>query len=58
MRRFCMKSQKSPKGNARASETEFNHLSDYVDTKRIQKESLKNGLLSFLKYVEKKESDK
>lgn len=49
-----MKSQKRPEGNARASETEFNHLSDYVDEKRIQKESLKNGLLSFLKYSEQK----
>jgi hypothetical protein len=53
MRRFLMK-EKSPKGNKRASETQFNHLSDYVDEKRIQKESLKNGLLSFLKYAEEK----
>lgn len=58
MRRFCMKSQKRHEGNERASETQFDHLSDYVDQKRIQKESLKSGLLSFLKYVEQKESKK
>ena len=49
-----MKPQKSSQGNKRASETQFDHLSDFVDQKRIQKESLKNGLLSFLNYSEQK----
>jgi hypothetical protein len=30
---------------------------DYVDAKESQKESLKNGLLSFLKYTENKNND-
>ena len=34
------------------------HLTDYVDEKEKTKETLKNGLLSFLKYVEKVEDEK
>ena len=33
------------------------HLSDWVDEKEKQKDTLKNGLLSFLKYVEKVEDE-
>jgi seryl-tRNA synthetase len=34
-----------------------NHLTDWVDEKEKQKDTLKNGLLSFLKYVEKVEDE-
>jgi len=36
----------------------FDHLTDHVDEKEKTKETLKNGLLSFLKYVEKVEDEK
>jgi len=34
------------------------HLTDRVDEQEKTKETLKNGLLSFLKYVEKVEDEK
>jgi hypothetical protein len=36
----------------------FDHLTDNIDEKEKTKETLKNGLLSFLKYVEKVEDEK
>lgn len=37
---------------------EFDHLADYVDEKENTKETLKNGLLSFLDYVKEVENEK
>jgi hypothetical protein len=39
------------------SSQSIDHLSDWVEEKEKQKETLKNGLLSFLKYVEKVEDE-
>ena len=36
----------------------FDTLTDWVDEQEVTKESLKNGLLNFLKYVEKVEDEK
>ena len=46
--------------NSKKSETSdtFNHLTDWVDEKEKTKETLKNGLLNFLKYVEEVEDEK
>ena len=40
------------------SKGEFDHLSDYVDSQESTKETLKSGLLSFLKHVEQVENEK
>ena len=37
---------------------DVNHLADSIETEEIRKETLKNGLLSFLSYVEKIENEK
>ena len=37
---------------------DVNHLADYTETEEIRNETLKNGLLSFLSYVEKIENEK
>jgi hypothetical protein len=37
---------------------EFNTLTDWVDEQEVTKETLKKGLLSFLKHVEKVEDEK
>ena len=46
--------------NSKKSETAdiFDHLTDWVDEKEKTKETLKNGYLSFLKYVEEIEDEK
>jgi len=46
------------KSQERRSSDSFNHLTDWVDEKEKTNETLKNGLLSFLKYVEKVEDAK
>lgn len=42
----------------RRSSDSFDHLTDWVDEKENTNQTLKNGLLSFLKYVEKVEDEK
>jgi hypothetical protein len=37
---------------------DVNHLTDYIDEKEITKETLKNGLLSFLNYVKEVEDER
>ena len=37
---------------------DVNHLADSIETEEIRRETLKNGLLSFLSYVEKIENEK
>ena len=57
MRRLSLKkSQKDV--DVKSSLGEFDHLTDRVDEQEKTKETLQNGLLSFLKYVEKVEDEK
>jgi hypothetical protein len=37
---------------------DVNHLADHIETEEKRKETLKNGLLKFLSYVEKIENEK
>lgn len=43
---------------SKESKDNLDCLSDYVDEQEKTKETLKSGLLSFLKYVEKVEDEK
>jgi hypothetical protein len=52
MRKNSLSNQvKKPKRNHSES---FDHLTDAIEEQEKTKETLKNGLLSFLNYVEKK----
>ncbi len=51
-------SNQSQRKSARRSSDSFDHLTDWVDEKENTNQTLKNGLLSFLKYVEKVEDEK
>ena len=37
---------------------QFDHLTDYIDEQEKTKETLKNGLLSFLNYVKEVEDER
>jgi hypothetical protein len=37
---------------------QFDHLTDYIDEQEKTKETLKNGLLRFLKYVKEVEDER
>jgi hypothetical protein len=52
-----IESQEKSQSQVTDSTVEIDHLTDWVDEKEKQKDTLKNGLLSFLKYVEKVEDE-
>jgi hypothetical protein len=52
-----IESQEKSQSQITDSKVEIDHLTDWVDEKEKQKDTLKNGLLSFLKYVEKVEDE-
>ena len=41
----------------KSTQQEFDHLTDWVDEQEKTKETLKNGLLSFLNYVKEVEDE-
>lgn len=55
MRRFSLKKNQSEE---RSFWESSEHLNDRIEEQEKTKETLKNGLLSFLKHVEKVENEK
>ena len=49
---------KNQKPCLKESDKTFDFLNDHIDEQENTKETLKNGLLSFLDYVEKVENEK
>ena len=50
MRKFSLKKNQN-------EHEELDHLSDWVEEQEKTKETLKSGLLSFLKYIENKDEE-
>ena len=57
MRKLSLNNQRDADAQKR-SDHGLDTLTDWVDEQEVTKETLKNGLLSFLKYVEKVENEK
>ena len=53
-----MKKNQSEENAQKRTDHGFDTLTDWVDEQEVTKETLKNGLLSFLDYVEKVENEK
>jgi hypothetical protein len=53
-----MSNQKNEQDVQKRNDGEFDHLEDWVDAKENQNQSLRSGLLSFLKHIEKVEDEK
>ena len=53
-----MKKIQSEENAQKRTDHGFDTLTDWVDEQEVTKETLKNGLLSFLDYVEKVEDEK
>jgi|DEB0MinimDraft_6_1074348.scaffolds.fasta_scaffold110979_2 hypothetical protein len=57
MRKLSLKNQREQK-NQKRNDHGLDTLTDWVEEQEVTKETLKNGLLSFLNYVEKVENEK
>jgi hypothetical protein len=57
MRKLSLKNQRAQK-NQKRNDHGLDTLTDWVEEQEVTKETLKNGLLSFLNYVEKVENEK
>ena len=57
MRKLSLKNQREQK-NQKRNDHGLDTLTDWVEEQEVTKETLKNGLLSFLNSVEKVENEK